>query len=135
MGYLIGGCMRVFLSPWHELDELCKLIHTWMHTYRNRYYARNQFGPKLEKLLGKVPCTDQSMLRQEAASLFYEMNENYRMAEVCREREVNLLVKVYNKSKTLANREHSFKICEKLAASRMILNNLRVDLDFSDVGG
>ena len=81
---------RVFRSPWSELDYLCKKIHYWLYTRKEKPKADRYVG-RLKRVLGEAPENDLAIIRHEGLALFNELMGDLSKSILHRKREIELI--------------------------------------------
>jgi hypothetical protein len=87
---------RSFVSPWLELDYLCKKVHYWLYVRKNKGRA-NHYGNRLEHVLRVLPDSDDNLaiIRQEGWALFYELMDEVSTSILYRTREIELIERLH----------------------------------------
>ena len=86
---------RVFLGKWDELVYVCDKIMYYIHLRRKRYCAK-RFVVRLNELLRYLVPQDEAIIGQAARSLLCEYYANWVEASLYRQKEVELILRLYN---------------------------------------
>src|SRR5262249_24621275 len=81
---------RKFATSWGELDYLCRRIHYWLYTRKDRVAAK-RYLRRLEEVLQSLPDDDLAIVREEGLALFHQLKGNYDLAVKHRQREIDLI--------------------------------------------
>jgi hypothetical protein len=85
---------RRFVSPWVELDYLCKKIHYWFYTRMKRSRAE-RYLDRLETVLADLPKNDVAIIRHEGFALLHELKGDVNKAIRFRRREIELIERLH----------------------------------------
>lgn len=88
---------RRFASAWSELDYLCKKIHYWLYTRKQRQRAE-RYVRRLERVLGELPENDLAIVRAEGWALLCELRGETTDAIAHREREIQLTERLHREA-------------------------------------
>jgi hypothetical protein len=81
---------RSFASIWDELDYLCKKIHYWLYTRKEKGRAE-RYLERLERALHDLPENDIAILRQEGLALLCQLKGRIGESISYRGREIELM--------------------------------------------
>jgi hypothetical protein len=87
---------RSFVSPWVELDYLCKKIHYWLYVRKNKARA-DRYQDRLEQVLKVLPNSDDNLaiIRQEGWALLHELKDEASQSILFRTREIELIERLH----------------------------------------
>jgi hypothetical protein len=95
---------RVFSGPWDEITYLYDQIIYWYYERSNQKRALT-YCPRLHTLLKQHASKHEAIFGEECWSLLYELRGNYRAAIRHREREIDLILKLWEISQESPVRE------------------------------
>jgi hypothetical protein len=75
---------------WGELDYLCKKIHYWLYTRKQKAGAA-RYRERLEEVLRGLPKNNVAIIRQDGLALLYELKAEFGKAIAHRKREIALM--------------------------------------------
>lgn len=81
---------RSFASIWDELEYLCKKVHYWLYTRKERRHAE-RYRDRLERVLHDLPENDMAIIRQEGLALLSELEGQIGDSIRYRGREIGLM--------------------------------------------
>lgn len=86
---------RKFSGKWDELAYLCDKLMYYLHFRREKYKGK-RFITRLRNLLVSVKHSGDAIIGETASALIYEYDGKWNLAVVHREREIDLILKLYN---------------------------------------
>ena len=121
---------RSFQNAWSELDYLCKKIHFWLYTRKQR--ARGErYLSRLAQVLRGLPESDDAIIQEEGLALFNELKGELRAAITHRQREIELMERLHKdaQSQRYAASTRAYMLRDRglaeLDERRTILNALK----------
>jgi hypothetical protein len=90
---------RRFANTWGELDYLCKKIHYWLYSRKQKTSAR-RYRNRLERVLQDLSENNSTILRQEGLALLHELKGEIGESIAHRKQEIELMERLHKESRS-----------------------------------
>jgi hypothetical protein len=90
---------RNFTTCWGELDYLCKKMHFWLYTRKQRTRAQ-RYLERLASVLSTLPDNNLAILREEGLALLHELKGQSKDAIIHRKREIHLMERLHKDARS-----------------------------------
>jgi hypothetical protein len=90
---------RTLAGGWGELDYLCKKVHYWLYTRKQKAGAV-RYRDRLEQVLRGLPKDDVAIIREDGLALLYEMRAELGKAIAHRKREIALMEGLHREARS-----------------------------------
>jgi hypothetical protein len=88
---------RCFATIWGELEYLCKKIHYWLYTRKQRPRAL-RYLDRLERVLRALPENDLAIIRYDGLALLSELRGQIAESIKHRKREIELMERLHREA-------------------------------------
>jgi hypothetical protein len=90
---------RSFATVWGELEYLCKKIHYWLYTRKQKRGAE-RYRDRLERILRALPENDIAIFRYEGLALLSELRGEIGNSFAHRRREIELTERLHREAQS-----------------------------------